>query len=112
MQKSFYLGKGFSIFTSELYAILMALSYICNIQLAIYNFLGMVGLELQCSEDGNIKCMCVLYHLFISIWKKEGVSLLHEANHGSIHSEGRNNLTLNKCNNNIWHHFVLAELVN
>ena len=26
-QKSFYLGKGFSIFTSELYAILMALNY-------------------------------------------------------------------------------------
>ena len=38
VQKSFYLGKGFSIFISELYAILMALSYICNIQLAIYNF--------------------------------------------------------------------------
>ena len=38
VQKSFYLGKGFSIFTSELYAILMALSYICNMQLAIYNF--------------------------------------------------------------------------
>ena len=38
VQKSFYLGKGFSIFTSELYAILTALNYICNIQLAIYNF--------------------------------------------------------------------------
>ena len=38
VQKSFYLGKGFSIFPSELYAILMALNYICNIQLAIYNF--------------------------------------------------------------------------
>ena len=38
VQKYFYLGKGFSIFTSELYAILMALNYICNIQLAIYNF--------------------------------------------------------------------------
>ena len=38
VQKSFYFGEGFSIFTSELYAILMALSYICNIQLAIYNF--------------------------------------------------------------------------
>ena len=38
VQKSFYLGKAFSIFTSELYAILMALNYICNIQLAIYNF--------------------------------------------------------------------------
>ena len=37
VQKSFYLGKGFSIFTSELYAILMALNYICNIQLARYN---------------------------------------------------------------------------
>ena len=39
VQKSFYLGKVFSIFTSELYAILMALNYICNIQLAIFNFL-------------------------------------------------------------------------
>ena len=36
VQKSFYLGKGFSIFTSELYEILMALDYICNIQLAIF----------------------------------------------------------------------------
>jgi len=36
VQKSFYLWKVFSIFTSELYAILMALNYICNIQLAIY----------------------------------------------------------------------------
>ena len=38
LQKYFHLGKSFSIFTSELYAILMALNYICNIQLAIYNF--------------------------------------------------------------------------
>ena len=39
VQNSFYLGKFFlSIFTSELYAILMALNYICNIHLAIYNF--------------------------------------------------------------------------
>ena len=35
VQKSFSLGKGLSIFTSELYAILMALDYICSIQLAI-----------------------------------------------------------------------------
>ena len=35
LQKYFYLGKSFSIFTSELYAVLMALNYICNIQLAI-----------------------------------------------------------------------------
>ena len=39
VQTSFYLGKGFSIFTSELYAILMTLNYIWNIQLAIFNFL-------------------------------------------------------------------------
>ena len=38
VQKSFYLGKGFSIFTFELYAILMGLNYIRNIHLAIYNF--------------------------------------------------------------------------
>ena len=38
VQKAFYLGKSFSTFTSELYAVLMALNYICNIQLAIYNF--------------------------------------------------------------------------
>ena len=36
VQKSFYLEKSFSIFTSELYAVLMALNYICNIKLVIY----------------------------------------------------------------------------
>ena len=50
VQKSFYLGKGFSIFTSELHtilsffsiftselhAVLMALNYICNIQIFIF----------------------------------------------------------------------------
>ena len=45
VQKSFYLGKGFSRFTSELYAVLMALNYICNIQLAIYNFVISVDSE-------------------------------------------------------------------
>ena len=39
VQKSFYLGKCFSIFTLELYAILMALNYICNILLAIFNII-------------------------------------------------------------------------
>ena len=39
VQKSFYLGNGFSIFTSELYAILLALHYMCNIKLAIFTFL-------------------------------------------------------------------------
>ena len=38
IQKSFYLGKVFSIFTSELYSVLMALNYICNFQLAILDF--------------------------------------------------------------------------
>ena len=42
VQKSFYPGIYFNflffIFTSELYAILMTLNYICNIQLAIHNF--------------------------------------------------------------------------
>ena len=33
VQRSFHLGKGFSIFTSELYAILMTLNDICNIKL-------------------------------------------------------------------------------
>ena len=37
--KSFYLGKFFfSTYLHLSYAILMALNYICNIQLAIYNF--------------------------------------------------------------------------
>ena len=36
VQKYFYFEKGFSIFTSELYTILMALNYTWNIQLAIY----------------------------------------------------------------------------
>ena len=31
VQKSFYLWKDFSISTSELYAMLMAINYICNI---------------------------------------------------------------------------------
>ena len=38
-RKYFYLVKFFSIFKTELYAILMALYYICNIQLAIFNVL-------------------------------------------------------------------------
>ena len=39
VQKSFYLGNGFSIFTPKLYAILVTLNYSCNIQLAMFNFL-------------------------------------------------------------------------
>ena len=47
VQKSFYLGKGFSIFTS---AVLMALNYICNIQLAIYNFV-------ICVDSKSVLCI-------------------------------------------------------
>ena len=47
VQKSFYLGKVFSIFTSELYAILMALNYISNILLPIYNFVICVWLKIS-----------------------------------------------------------------
>ena len=36
--KAFLLLEGFSIFTSELHAISMALNYICNIHLAIFIF--------------------------------------------------------------------------
>ena len=39
VQKSFYLGTSFSIFTSELYAILMALNHNCNIPLEAFNIL-------------------------------------------------------------------------
>ena len=39
VQQSFYIGKGFSIFTSELYAILMALNYINSLSYDIYNIL-------------------------------------------------------------------------
>jgi ribonuclease HI len=39
VERTFYLGKGFSIFTSELYAILMALSFISLIQKSFYNIL-------------------------------------------------------------------------
>ena len=49
MQKYFYLGKGFSIFTSELYAVLLALNYICNIQLAIYIFV-------MCVDSKSVLC--------------------------------------------------------
>ena len=37
VQKCSYLGKGFSIFTLQLYAIITALNYICNIPLATFN---------------------------------------------------------------------------
>ena len=46
VQNIFYLGKVFSIFTSELYAILLALNYICNIQLEIYISLSRTGFDL------------------------------------------------------------------
>jgi ribonuclease HI len=36
IQKAFYLGKRFSIFTAELYAILMALEFIFNLQFSIF----------------------------------------------------------------------------
>ena len=56
VQKSFYLGNGFSIFTSELYAILMALNYICNIELAIYNFVICVDLKSVLCALKNWNC--------------------------------------------------------
>ena len=49
VQKSFYLGKFFSIFTSELYAVLMALSYIFNIRLAIF-------LIFICFDSKSVPC--------------------------------------------------------
>ena len=50
VQKSFYLGKFFfSIFTSELYVILMAINYICNIQLTIYYFV-------ICADSKSVLC--------------------------------------------------------
>ena len=55
VQKSFYLGKCFSIFTSELYALLMALNYICNIQLAIYNFFICVNSKSVLCAMQNVK---------------------------------------------------------
>ena len=39
VRKTFYLWKGFSLFTSDLYTILMALNYISYIQLIVFNFL-------------------------------------------------------------------------
>ena len=55
VQICFYLGKGFSILTSELYAILMALNYICNIQLAIYNFV-------ICVDSKSVLCALKNWH--------------------------------------------------
>ena len=57
VQKSFYLGKGFSIFTSESYAILMALNYICNNQQFIYFLSVLTQNQLKnwdCKMTGNI----------------------------------------------------------
>ena len=56
VQKSFYLGKGFSIFTSKFYAVLMALNYICNIQLAIYNFVIYVDSKSVLCALKNCNC--------------------------------------------------------
>ena len=57
MQKSLHLRKGFSIiFTSELYAILMALNYICNIQLALYNFAICVDSKSVLCASKNWNC--------------------------------------------------------
>ena len=75
VQKSFYLVKVFFISTSELYAILMALNYICNIQLAIYNFVICVDSKSvlcalknrNCKMRGDIfilsKVFNTLYHV-------------------------------------------------
>ena len=60
VQKYFYLGKGLSIFTSELYAVLMALNYICNIQLAIFNLLICIDSKSVLYALKNWDCkMCV-----------------------------------------------------
>ena len=39
LQKSFYLGNGYSIFTAELFAIFMALQFIADLPIAIYSIL-------------------------------------------------------------------------
>ena len=64
VQKSFYLGKRFSIFTSELYAILMALNYICSIY-----FLDLCWLKMRENALKNWDCKMrskvfnTLYHV-------------------------------------------------
>ena len=85
MQKSFYLGKFFfflffSIFTSELYAILMVINYICNIQLAIYNFVICVDSESVLCALKNWNCKmradifyAVKYLIYCIMYKGIGI---------------------------------------
>ena len=56
MQKFPYGGKGFSIITSELHAILMALNYKCNFQLEISTFLICVDSNLVLYGLKNWDC--------------------------------------------------------
>ena len=75
MQKSFYLAKGFSIFTSDLHAILMALNYICNIQLAIYNFVICVDSKsvLCALKNWNYKMRAdIFYEVFNTLYHVQG----------------------------------------
>ena len=71
VQKSFYLGKGISIFTSELYAILiiMVLNYICNIQLAIYKPMDkLIDTCMWINLSKTIDATVWLYYIYISIY--------------------------------------------
>ena len=73
----------------------------------------MVGWELQCSEDSNIKCMCVCYITFLSVYRRKKISVFcMKQTMAAYIQRAEINLTLNKSNNNKWHHFVLAYLVN
>ena len=63
MQKYFYFEKGFSIFTSELYTILMALNYTWNIQLAIYKTMDKL-IDIRAFVNATV----CLYYIFLSIY--------------------------------------------
>jgi ribonuclease HI len=71
--KSYNLGKGYSIFTCELYAILMALTHISFSPMAIYNILVCVDSKaaLYALQNGNNKIrpdfIAEIYHFIHSI---------------------------------------------
>ena len=75
VQKSFHLGKGFSIFTAELYPILVALNYIYNIQLAVVNFVICVDSKSVLCALKNWNCKMrrdLFYEVFITLYHVQG----------------------------------------
>jgi len=56
VQRSYYLGRGFSIFTAELYSIFMALTFLLDSNISLYNVLFCVDSKSVLYALGNWNC--------------------------------------------------------